>query len=90
MISGFIDLQVNGYRGTNFSSREFPEEQFAEASRGGLASGTAGFPATLVTSPTGVYARNLPMLARLADGEEFENRLLGFEEGKGFVVGRTR
>jgi len=78
MNSGFIDLQVNGYRGINFSTEEHDESDFAEAYRGVLASGTAAFLPTVVTSPVHIYRRNLPILARLMDEEEFKGRVLGF------------
>jgi len=77
MNSGFIDLQVNGYKGINFSTEEHSEQDFAEAFRGVLATGTAAFLPTLVTSPTSLYQRNLPILAHLMDQDEFKGRVLG-------------
>jgi N-acetylglucosamine-6-phosphate deacetylase len=77
MNSGFVDLQVNGYKGVNFSTDESGEDEFAEAFRGILSTGTAAFLATVVTSPSPVYQRNLPMLARLMEQEEFKGRALG-------------
>jgi len=77
MNSGFVDLQVNGFKGVNFSTEEYSEEDFAEAFRGILSTGTAAFLPTVVTSPVNVYRRNLPMLARLMDRDEFKNRVLG-------------
>ncbi len=77
MNPGFIDLQVNGYKGVNFSTKECGEKDFAEAYRGVLSTGTAAFLPTVVTSPVSVYQRNLPLLARLLDEEEFQGRVLG-------------
>jgi N-acetylglucosamine-6-phosphate deacetylase len=77
MNSGFIDLQVNGYKGVNFSTEDYGEEDFAEAYRGVLATGTAAFLPTVVTSQVSLYRRNLPLLARLMDEEEFKGRVLG-------------
>lgn len=74
---GFVDLQVNGYGGVNFSTNESSEEQFANAFRGILASGTTAFLPAIVTSPLAVYQRNLPILSRLICSSEFKERVLG-------------
>ena len=76
-IPGFVDLQVNGYRGVNFSSADLTEESFARACRQVLASGTAAFLPTVITSPIEVYERNLPMLAKVIESGEFRGSLLG-------------
>jgi N-acetylglucosamine-6-phosphate deacetylase len=76
-IPGFVDLQVNGYKGTGFSSADVSFEDLAGACRMLLASGTAAFLPTIVTAPPAVYERNLPMIARLMQQEEFSGRLLG-------------
>jgi len=78
MHPGFIDLQVNGYRGVNFSETGSSEEQYAEACRGVLATGTDAFLVTVMTNPAEVYRHNLPLLARLMDSDEFQGRVLGF------------
>jgi N-acetylglucosamine-6-phosphate deacetylase len=76
-IPGFVDLQVNGFVGVNFSSPDLTEAAFREACHTLLLRGTAAFLPTLITSPVEVYERNLPMIARLIDSDEFRGRLLG-------------
>ena len=62
-IPGFIDLQVNGYLGTEFSELSLTTESFVSACAAMLASGSAGMLATVVTAPQAVYERNLPIIA---------------------------
>jgi N-acetylglucosamine-6-phosphate deacetylase len=76
-IPGFVDLQVNGFVGVDFSSPDLTEESFGHACRELLSRGTAAFLPTIITSPLEVYARNLPILARGMDLPEFQGRLLG-------------
>jgi len=77
-IPGFVDLQVNGYLGVDFSSPDLTEHDFVRICRALLAQGTAAFLPTLITSPVATYERNLPMIASIMDREEFRGRLLGF------------
>ncbi len=81
-MADFVDLQVNGFLGVDFSSPELTEADFIRACRALLAEGTAAFLPTMITSPLEVYERNLPLMARAMDRlmarEEFAGRLLGF------------
>jgi N-acetylglucosamine-6-phosphate deacetylase len=61
----------------DFSSGTLTPEALERACRQILASGTAAFLATLVTSPVEVYRRNLPILAQAVERAEFRGRLLG-------------
>ena len=75
--AGFIDLQVNGYMGVNFSS---PDLTVADVERVATAlqqRGTAGFLATLITSSPDIYRRNLPIIAQVGCDDDFSNQLLG-------------
>jgi N-acetylglucosamine-6-phosphate deacetylase len=85
MNSGFVDLQVNGYKGVNFSTNEWSKGDFAEAFRGILATGTVAFLPTVVTSSVELYERNLPMLAALLDEPEFQGRVLGLHVEGPFI-----
>jgi N-acetylglucosamine-6-phosphate deacetylase len=77
MDTGFVDLQVNGFLGVDFSSPELTEADFIRACRALLAQGTAVFLPTVITSSLDTYARNLPLMAAVVRGE-FHGRLLGF------------
>jgi len=76
-IPGFIDLQVNGYLGIDFSSPDLTEETFAHACECLFKAGTAAFLPTVITSPLEVYERNMPILASVMARDEFRDRLPG-------------
>ena len=76
-LPGFVDLQVNGYLGVDFSSPDLRERDAAEVCRALLAAGTAAFLPTLITSPLEVYQRNLGLLAGVLARAEFQGRLPG-------------
>lgn len=66
-MSGWIDLQINGWGGVDFADPGLDAQAARQACAAIRATGTAGFLATLVTSASAVYARNLPLLAELDD-----------------------
>jgi N-acetylglucosamine-6-phosphate deacetylase len=72
-----IDLQVNGYLGVDFSSPELMQDDFIRACDAMLQTGTAAFLPTMITSPTDVYKRNLPIIAKVLQTDQFRTRLLG-------------
>ena len=76
-IPGLVDLQVNGYKGVDFSSPDLTEENFVRACHGILDAGTTAFLPTVITSPTWVYERNLPIIAAVLEWKEFRGRTLG-------------
>ena len=76
--SGFVDLQVNGYRGVDFSDPQLTDDAVITAWRGLVADGTAIMLPTLITAAEQVYATNLPRLARLAGLPEFAPHIAGF------------
>jgi N-acetylglucosamine-6-phosphate deacetylase len=75
---GFVDLQVNGYLGVDFSSPALTADGFARVCRALLQTGTAAFLPTVITSPLETYQRNLPLIATVMDWPEFRGQLLGF------------
>ena len=76
-IPGLVDLQINGYKGVDFSGIELTEADFARSCRDLLAAGTTAFLPTLITSPMEVYERNLPIMAGVMQQDEFRGRVLG-------------
>lgn len=82
-LSGFVDLQVNGFLGVDFSSPDLTEVDFVRACRALLDQGTAAFLPTVITSSLDTYAHNLALMAEVMAREEFaceefQGRLLGF------------
>jgi N-acetylglucosamine-6-phosphate deacetylase len=76
-IPGLVDLQVNGYKGVDFSDIGLDEETCVSGCRAMIETGTTAFLPTLITSPQEVYAHNLPIIAQVMDRPEFKDRLLG-------------
>ncbi len=76
-IPGFIDLQVNGYKGVDFSSLDLTEDSFCFACEQLLEAGTAAFLPTLITGPKEVYIKNLPLIAEAMKKDCFNNKILG-------------
>src|SRR4030042_14494 len=76
-IPGLGDLQVNGYKGVDFSSGALTQGDFIRACRGLFEAGTTAFLPTMVTSRQEVYEHNLPIIAECLEMPEFEDRLLG-------------
>ena len=74
---GFVDLQVNGYMGVDFSDPELTEERFITACDALFTQGTAAFLPTLITSPLGVYKQNVPMIADNIRNHAYQGCLLG-------------
>jgi N-acetylglucosamine-6-phosphate deacetylase len=76
-IPGFVDLQVNGFGGADFSDPELTGGDLVEAWRALLRRGTAAFLATMITSPVDLYRRNIPLLVKALESDEFRGRVLG-------------
>lgn len=76
-VPGLVDLQVNGFKGVDFSGQELTEADFMRACREIMQQGTSAFLPTMITSPVEVYRRNLDIIANVAEKEEFRGRLLG-------------
>lgn len=64
MAAGFVDLQVNGYAGRDFTSATLTDEDVAAASAELARRGTAGYCPTVITTSLEVYEHVLPILAR--------------------------
>lgn len=76
-IPGLVDLQVNGYKGVDFSDVNLTKEDFEQSCRNIFDAGTTAFLATVITSPKEIYEQNLPMIADVIRQNEFRGRLLG-------------
>ena len=76
--AGFVDLQVNGYRGIDFSSLSLTIDSATHALRGILSDGacTAIVP-TIISSSLDVYNHVLPIFAEIKSMKEFHSRIIG-------------
>jgi N-acetylglucosamine-6-phosphate deacetylase len=62
-IPGFVDLQVNGFIGVDFSAETLTEEAFLHVGHALIARGTAAFLPTLITRPEAQLRRSLAVIA---------------------------
>lgn len=85
VMPGFVDLQVNGFIGVDFSCPELTADDFRRACRELLKRGTAAFLATVITSPLDTLQRNLPLISSILDEDEFTGRVLGIHLEGPFV-----
>ena len=76
-IPGYVDLQVNGHNGVDFSSLELTESDFLRASEELMATGTIVFLPTVITSDMAVYRRNLPLIRRAVSKAGLEKNIPG-------------
>jgi len=67
MKNAWVDLQVNGQIGIDFSSPSLAGDDFLRAAEAVLASGTALFLPTVITSEMELYRRNLPLIVKTAE-----------------------
>jgi N-acetylglucosamine-6-phosphate deacetylase len=84
-VPGFVDVQVNGFLGVDFSQDNLTEENFIRVSKALLARGTAGFLATVITSSEETYKRNLPIIAKAMKSPELQGRVLGIHAEGPFI-----
>ncbi len=76
--SGFVDLQVNGFRGVSFSSLALTLDQVAAVSADLAQRGTLAFCPTVITASNEVYRHVLPVLAQaVRESHAWPSRLLG-------------
>jgi N-acetylglucosamine-6-phosphate deacetylase len=89
-IPGLFDLQVNGYKGIDFSSPELTEESFIFCCREIINAGTTIFLPTIITSSEELYHRNLQLIdkainkGKLSDhipGLHIEGPFISMEDG---------
>ena len=76
-IKGFIDLQVNGFLGIDFSDISLTKEKAAFAFREIIKRGTCAFLPTVITASEEIYKRNLPLLVEVMKSPEFKGHLPG-------------
>ncbi len=76
-IPGFVDLQVNGCKGIDFSGDDLSEDTFIQACQNILDAGAAAFLPTVITGSTEMYQKNLPVIANVIQSGPFNNQVLG-------------
>ncbi len=75
--NGYIDLQVNGFGGIDFSSPELSIDGVSQVTRELNRQGTVKFLPTIISSPPQVYEHNLPILASAMKLPEIKDHITG-------------
>lgn len=75
--NGFVDLQVNGYLGVDFSAPGLTVDDVGRVTRALKERGTPVFCPTVITSPLEVYEKNLPVLVEAMEDDSLAPHLLG-------------
>jgi N-acetylglucosamine-6-phosphate deacetylase len=88
-VPGFVDLQVNGFCGVDFSSPNLIVEDFIRATNLLFKEGTACFLPTVITSPLSVYKRNLPLIAQLIGRIDLKGRMPGIHIEGPFISSKS-
>jgi N-acetylglucosamine-6-phosphate deacetylase len=75
---GFLDMQVNGYMGSDYSLEDFSEEQVAEIIFHLNRSGTTQHAPTIITTPHERIVRNLKVISNaIQHSEDIAHAILG-------------
>lgn len=77
-IPGYIDLQVNGIKGVDYSSPDLTEDAFVFSCRELWNNQTVGFLPTIITSPDALVERNLKLMTAALRHVEVSRCVLGF------------
>lgn len=76
-MKGFVDLQVNGYLGVDFSAPGLDVGQLRQVVTELRQRGTIAFCPTMITCAMEVYEQNLPVLAKAIQENDLAPHLLG-------------
>ncbi|MFH1969801.1 MAG: hypothetical protein ABIJ53_05735, partial [Verrucomicrobiota bacterium] len=82
---GFIDIQLNGFKGINFSSPNLTLDQVRMATRELVMAGTTAYCPTVVSGPMDIFRRNFPILAAAMRDPELKPHLLGIHMEGPFI-----
>lgn len=75
--SGWIDIQINGYGGVDFSTPELTLDAVRTMTQALKEKGTSAYCPTFVTSSPEMYERNLPILARAMREPDLKEHIPG-------------
>jgi len=88
--SGWIDLQVNGFLGLDFSAPDLTVDQVRRITETLCERGTSAYCPTLITCDPAIYERNLPLLAAAMREPDLQPHLPGIHLEGPFLSGLSR
>jgi len=74
---GWVDLQVNGHNGVNYSNPQLTADEFIRSAEELFAAGTEVFLPTVVTCSEALYRRNLPLIKHTVEKYHLEKQIPG-------------
>ena len=74
---GWVDLQVNGHNGVDFSNPLLTEDMVIKAAEELFAAGTEIFLPTIITGPMELYRRNIPIIRKAVESHGLLDRIPG-------------
>lgn len=77
ILRGFIDLQVNGFMGIDFSAPGLTVDEVRKVTQNLVERGTLAYCPTVITSSMEVYRSNLQVIAQAMEAPDLEPHLLG-------------
>ncbi len=75
--NGFVDLQVNGYKGITFTSSKLTLDEIRKVTAELRAVGTIAYCPTICTNSRQVYEHTLPLFAKAMKDVELAQHILG-------------
>lgn len=84
---GWVDLQVNGHLGVDFSDPELTADAFLRAAESLLESGTEVFLPTLCTAPLSLFRRNSDLIRRAVESHGLTRWIPGLHFEGPFISG---
>jgi len=75
--NGFVDLQINGYKGINFVSANLSVDDIHNATRALMNAGTIAYCPTICTDNIKVYERSLKLFAKALQDRELSGHIPG-------------
>lgn len=88
--AGYVDLQVNGYLGVDFSSPGLTVADVRRVTEALVARGTEAYCPTVITSPLATYRAVLPVLAAAMAEPDLRGHLLGIHIEGPFIAPEAR
>ena len=74
---GWIDLQVNGHNGVDFSNPNLTADMVVKAAEELFAAGPQIFLPTIITGPMELYRRNIPIIKKAIESHGYLDRVPG-------------
>ena len=86
---GWIDLQVNGHNGVDFSNPKLTADMVVKAAEELFAAGTQIFLPTIITGPMELYRRNIPIIKKAIESHGYLDHVPGVHLEGPFISAKS-